>query len=81
MAYVNMQVDPYELLCELSDSDLRKELINRARKPSAYWGIDDYQISPVAAREALAEASDRLRKLDHYALAFKLDEIREDYCS
>ena len=79
MPYVNVHVDADEVLEDLSDSELRSELARRAARSGKSGCSADYRIPEGAARQALDDASQVLRKLGRVDLAFKLDEIREDY--
>jgi hypothetical protein len=79
MPYVNVHVDADEVLEDISESDLRAELARRALRKGGSVNHADYQIPVPVARQALDDASQLLRKLGRVDLAFKLDEIREDY--
>jgi hypothetical protein len=80
MPYISVHVDVEDVLDDLSDEDLRRELVRRAqRKGSQSNHSADYAIPNKVARYTLEEASDILRKQGRYDLAFKLEEIREDF--
>lgn len=82
MPYVEVWVDAVDL-SDFSDDDLRAELATRrdrnALRGRAGLSEADYSIPKIAARETLNEAADEFRKAGKVSLAFKLEEIREDF--
>lgn len=70
--YLRLHVDKCEVLEELSDNDLRDELKNRNSSEP---------IEPDAreCNQSLDDAAFALRKAGHINLAWRLDEIRNDY--
>ncbi len=80
MPYVSVHVDAEDVLGDLTDEQLRDELNRRAARKQGGGGYSaDYTIPRGAARHALNESSDMLRKQGRNDLAFKLEEVREDY--
>ncbi|OJW21218.1 MAG: hypothetical protein BGO49_24710 [Planctomycetales bacterium 71-10] len=80
MPYVTVHVDSADVLDDLADDELRKELQRRAaKKTGTSASAADYRIPAEVARSTLDEAANLLRKMERIDLAFKLDEINEDY--
>ena len=80
MPYLNAYVDAQEALSQCSVEELKAGLTRRSRKERlSTRDPADYRIPSSAAREALDDASRALRRQGRTDLAFKLDEIREDY--
>lgn len=79
MPYVEVYVDTDDCLRDVSEEELRKELDSRMRKDGrGGWGTH-FGIPAGEARAALDEAATYFRKIGKHALAFKMDEIAEDY--
>ena len=79
MPYVSVHIDTEDVIGDLTDEQLREELGRRARNKGGSRHAADYAIPIGAARYALNEASDVLRKQGRNDLAYKLEEVREDY--
>jgi hypothetical protein len=80
MPYVSVDVDIEDVIDHLSDEDLRKELAKRmARKADYRHSMGDYSIPIGEAKAALEEVSLYFRRIGKIDLAFKMDEISEDY--
>lgn len=70
MPYVSVYISEDEILDDVSDEALLAELRRRnlgecISRKDAQWSID--------------QASQTLRKMERYDLAYRLDEIRHDY--
>lgn len=70
MPYFNVHLDKDELLEELDDNDLIRELRNRQKDPNITKHDEK--------RDLLNECSMALRKANKVALAFRLDELRNE---
>ena len=80
MPYVSVHVDVEDVLPDASEAELLTELVSRRKKKGDHGShLADYRIPALTARQALDDASRVLRKQGRTDLAFKLDEIREDY--
>lgn len=84
MPHVSVWVDAEDCLADLTTSDLQEELKSRAEKGKAQKHHSsnfqaDYRIPAPVARETLDEVAHILRKANRFDLAFKCDEIREDF--
>ena len=79
MPYVSVHIDASEVLDDLSDEELRAELVRRASRTGSSGSYADYCIPKAAAKSALDDAAQFLRRLERVDLAYKLDEIRTDY--
>ncbi len=66
-------------IADLSEEDLRKELDRRMRKANPGHSANNCRIPAGEARVALDDAAAFLRRLGKQALAFKMDEIAEDW--
>lgn len=66
MVYVNVD--------SMSTQELEQEISKRREGDR-----DDYGIPLASARDTLIESSDYFRKIGRVDLAYKLDEVREDY--
>jgi hypothetical protein len=81
MPHVSVYVDLEDVLDEVSDQDLRDELVRREKRKGKIGSpfSADHMIPQQVARCTLDEASDILRKQGRTDLAYKLDEVRVDY--
>jgi len=79
MPYVSVHVDAEDVLEDLSEQDLRDELARRANKKGRQYHSANFMIPQPVAIYTLNEAADILRKQGRNDLAFKLEEVREDY--
>ena len=77
MPYLNVYVDAEDVLEDCSTEDLKAELLRRRLRVDTNPAATCIPVP--TAREALDNASRVLRKQGRTDLAFKLDEIREDY--
>lgn len=77
MPYLNVHVDESDMLDELSDDALIREV--KHRKLSGAGIGPNYTIPQKVARDAIIEAADTLRNMGKLSLAFKLDEMRVDF--
>lgn len=69
--YIQVDVDLDDVLDSIPDEALTKELKSRHGANRA--------IPLIVARQTLVEAADLFRKMGRLDLAFKLDEIKEDF--
>ena len=78
MPYVRVHIDADEVLSDIDDDDLRQELQRRSHK-RGNSSVETDAITREQAKITLDESAHRLRQLERFDLAFKLDEIRFDY--
>ena len=78
MPYVRVHIDASEVLEDIDDDDLRRELQVRSSRRKVNVG-ETSAITREQAKITLDESAHRLRQIERFDLAFKLDEIRSDY--